>query len=264
MSKPSLYLLDVEGTVAPCSLTSEQLVPYARTHFEGFLRKSIVALENKGGDLVPGDLATDSVFHNLALLQAENHAGSDLKAPRIAPHRVSAGQRSDANPSDAIPNILDYLHWLMDRDSDSIALKNLQGKVWEAGFESGDLKGTLFEDVPRAFARWRPHAPIAIYSSGSAAAQQAFFSHSIYGDFTSFIAAYFDTCIGPKNDSASYTAIAAQMQAAPHQVCFFSDAAIELDAARAAGMDTRLVCRPGNAPTSGSGHSTIQSLDEVP
>ncbi len=264
MSQPSLYLLDVEGTIAPCSLTRELLIPYARKHLETFLRLSIAALEQKGGNLAAGDLAADSLFHDLALLQAENHTESDVNAPRIAPNRVTEGQRSDANPSDAIPNILAYLYWLMDRDSDSIALKNLQGKVWEAGFESGELKGTLFEDVPRAFARWRPQSRIAIYSSGSASAQQAFFSRSIHGDLTSFIAAYFDTRVGPKSDSASYTAIAAQMQAAPHQVCFFSDAAVELDAARAAGMDTRLICRPGNALVSGSGHSTIQSLDEVP
>jgi 2,3-diketo-5-methylthio-1-phosphopentane phosphatase len=264
MSQPSLYLLDVEGTVAPCSLTSEQLIPYARTHFEGFLCQSIAALEKKGGDLVPGDLDSDSVFHDLALLHAENHADSDQKAPHIAPHRVSAGQRSDANPSDAIPNILAYLNWLMDRDSDSIALKSLQGKVWKAGFESGKLKGTLFNDVPHAFARWTSHARIAIYSSGSASAQQVFFSHTIYGDLTSLIAAYFDLRVGSKNQFASYAAIAASMQVAPHSVCFFSDAARELDAARAAGMDTRLICRPGNALVSGGGHSTIQSLDEVP
>jgi enolase-phosphatase E1 len=264
MSQPSLYLLDVEGTVAPCSLTSEQLIPYARTHFEEFLCQSIAVLENKGGDLAPVDLAADSVFHDLALLQAENHADSDLKAPRIVPHRASAGPRFDANPSDAIPSIVSYLNWLMDRDSDSIALKSLQGKVWKAGFESGELKGTLFDDVPRRFARWTPYARIAIYSSGSASAQQVFFSHSIYGDLTSFIAAYFDTRIGPKNQFSSYTAIAKSMQVAPHSVCFFSDAAGELDAARAAGMDTRLIIRPGNAPVSGSGHSTIQSLDEAP
>ncbi len=257
MSQPSLYLLDVEGTVAPCSLTREQLIPYARTHLRDFLRQSISALEQKGGNLTPGDLAAGSLFHDLALLQAENHTETDVDAPRIAPHRATEGQRSDENPSDAIPDILAYLNWLMDRDSESIALKNLQGRLWKAGFESDELKCTLFEDVPRAFARWTSHARVAIYSSGSTSAQQVFFSHSIYGDLTSCIAAYFDSRIGPKNDSASYIAIAASLQVAPQRVRFFSDAADELDAARAAGMDTCLVCRPGNALVSG-----IESSDD--
>ena len=26
--------------------------------------------------------------------------------------------------------------------------QSLQGKIWKAGFESGELKGTLFADVP--------------------------------------------------------------------------------------------------------------------
>jgi methionine salvage enolase-phosphatase E1 len=36
---PRLYLLDVEGTVAPISLIYEQLFPYAREHFEEFLEE---------------------------------------------------------------------------------------------------------------------------------------------------------------------------------------------------------------------------------
>ena len=32
-----VYLLDVEGTVAPIAFVYEQLFPYARKHFEAFL-----------------------------------------------------------------------------------------------------------------------------------------------------------------------------------------------------------------------------------
>jgi enolase-phosphatase E1 len=263
MSRPSLYLLDVEGTLAPCSLTREQLLPYARAHFEFFLRQGIEALENKEGDLESADLAADSLFHDLSLLQAENHAEIDPDAPRILPHRASTSQRTDADPSDAIPHILAYINWLMDRDSNSIALKSLEGKIWEAGFESGDLKGILFEDVPRAFAHWSPQAGIAIYSSGSTAAQQALFSRSIFGDLSGFISAYFDTRVGPKSEAASYVAIAAEMRLKPQQVCFLSDTVRELDAARVSGMETRLVCRPGSVVIDTGGHVAIQSLDDI-
>ena len=264
MSQPRLYLLDVEGTVAPLSLTAEQLFPYARAHFESFLRHGIAALEQKAGDLEPRELAADSLFHDIALLQAENHAETDPSAPHIIPHRAPASERADSNPSAAIPDMLAYIRWLMDRDRKSTALKSLQGKIWKAGFESGEIKGTLFSDVPSAFARWLPHAKIAIYSSGSTAAQQLLFRHSIFGDLTPTIAAYFDTRTGPKQNAASYAAIAAAMELEPRQVCFFSDAPRELDAARAAGLDTRLVCRPGNPPVSAGEHLAIHSLDEAP
>ena len=42
-----------------------------------------------------------------------------------------------------------YLMWLMDRDRKSTALKSLQGKIWKAGFERGELKGTLFRRCAR-------------------------------------------------------------------------------------------------------------------
>ena len=38
-SLPRLYLLDVEGTVAPISFVYEQLFPYARQHFAEFLNE---------------------------------------------------------------------------------------------------------------------------------------------------------------------------------------------------------------------------------
>ena len=264
MSRPSIYLLDVEGTVAPLSLTGEQLFPYARAHFESFLREGIAALERKGGDLEPGELAADSLFHDIALLQAENHGETDPSAPHISPHRGGSSERVDSNPSDAIPDMLAYVYWLMDRDRKSTALKSLQGKIWKTAFESGEIKGTLFDDVPRAFARWSPDSRIAIYSSGSTVAQQLLFRHSIFGDLTGSIAAYFDTRTGAKRDPASYAAISAAMVEKPSRICFFSDAPGELEAARAAGFDTRHVRRPGNPPVSASDHVVIYSLDEVP
>lgn len=264
MARPRLYLLDVEGTLAPCSLTSEQLYPYARAHFESFIRQGIEALQQKGGYLEPSDLAAGSLFQDLALLQAENHAETDPKVPRILPHRSPAFQRTDIEPSDAIPDILAYIAWLMDRENNSVALRSLQGKIWKAGFESGELKGTLFDDVPRAFARWSAEGRVAIYSSGSASAQQVFFRHSIFGNLTGSIAAYFDTRIGAKNQASSYASIAAELQVDPREACFFSDSPRELDAAQTAGMDTRLVCRPGNAAVSACAHIAIESLDDAP
>ena len=152
----------------------------------------------------------------------------------------------------------------MDRDSKSTALKALQGRIWEDGYKSGELTGTVFDDVPRAFARWQAAGtPIAIFSSGSVLAQQWLFRRSSAGDLTPFIARYFDTDVGLKRDPASYARIAAAVSLPPSSVTFVSDIVAELDAARAAGMQTIMSLRPGNHPQPPHDHRVVRSFDEI-
>jgi enolase-phosphatase E1 len=232
--RPKLYLLDVEGTVAPLTLTNEVLFPYARRRFSAFLR------EHFGENAVQRDLAA---------LATERKLETDPDAPRC----FGDGQES-----------LAYLFWLMDRDRKSTALKSLQGKIWKEGFESSELKGTLFDDVPPALARWAAQGKVAIYSSGSVEAQRLFFRHSSAGDLTPLIAGYFDTRTGVKTEPASYSTIAEGVKVEPGECLFFSDALKELDAARGAGLDTRLVVRPGNPPVEEAhGHSVIDSFESL-
>ncbi|MGD0736551.1 MAG: acireductone synthase [Terracidiphilus sp.] len=227
-----VYLLDVEGTVAPISLVYEQLFPYARARFAEFIKQN-------------GDDA--GVKADLALLGEENLADAD--APKV-----------DRNAD----GVVAYLHWLMDRDRKSTALKSLQGRIWKTGFETGALKGTLFDDVPGALERWAKNGQIAIYSSGSVGAQRLLFRYSSFGDLTGLIAAYFDTRTGVKTESGSYAAIAAAMGVEPERVMFFSDVVRELDPAREAGLETRLVMRAGNAPVEDAhGHAVIDSFDGI-
>jgi enolase-phosphatase E1 len=265
---PKIYLLDVEGTVAPLTLTTEVLFPYARAHFEEFLRQTIVELEQKGGAIEPRDFGEGTVFWDLAMLRLENRAEKDPAAPQILPDSVAElgldSETVSMSPTVATPRILAYIYWLMDRDRKSTALKSLQGKIWKAGFGSGELKGTLFDDVPGAFERWSKDARVAIYSSGSTEAQQLLFRYSIYGDLTPLISGYFDTRTGVKSASASYAAIAAQLSAAPDEMLFFSDVVRELDAAREAGCRTALVMREGNAPIADPhGHRVVESFIEL-
>jgi enolase-phosphatase E1 len=233
-TEPRVYLLDIEGTVAPVSLVSEQLFPYARAHVAGFLKEN---------------LSLPEVQSDLKLLAEENRAEPSEDSPTFG---IEIRNELHARA---------YLLWLMERDRKSTALKSLQGKIWKAGFESGALRGTLFADVPEAFARWAKNGKVAIYSSGSVEAQQLLFRHSTYGDLTSLISGYFDTRTGAKWESASYAAVAAELEVMPHEVLFFSDVVRELDAAREAGCSTRLVVREGNAPVEDAhGHEVISSL----
>lgn len=235
MSAVKFYLLDIEGTVAPVSFVTDVLFPYARRHFARFLH---MGAKDAG------------IREDLRLLAEENRAE---KAEDCPTRGVEIGDELHA---------FYYVSWLMDNDRKSTALKSLQGKIWKAGYERGELKSVLFEDVPGALERWSREARVAIYSSGSAEAQGLFFAHSNFGDLTAFLSGYFDTRTGPKQASASYTAIAAAMGVAPADVLFFSDVVGELDAARAAGCGTRLVVRPGNATVSDvNGHAVVQSFE---
>ena len=233
-ARPRVFLLDVEGTVAPISLVSEQLFPYARAHLAEYLKQN---------------LSSPEVQNDLKLLAEENRAEQSEDSPTFG---IEIRNELHARA---------YLLWLMEHDRKSTALKSLQGKIWKDGFESGELKGTLFADVPEAFARWAADGRVAIYSSGSVEAQRLLFRHSTFGDLTPLISSYFDTRTGAKLDRASYAAIATELGVEPAEVLFFSDVVRELDAAREAGCATRLVVREGNPLVEDAhGHEAISSL----
>ena len=95
-------------------------------------------------------------------------------------------------------------------------------------------------------------------------AQQLLFRHSSAGDLTKFLSWYFDTTTGAKADADSYRRIAAAMAIPPSAIVFISDVTRELDAAREAGMQTRLAVRPGNTPPpDGHGFEGIKTFDEL-
>ena len=246
-ASPRVYLLDVEGTVAPIAFVHEQLFPYARAHFCAFLDENI------------GD---DAVISDLMLLKKERLDEQDPNAPSLSPPEFRRDRKSlSMSPLAGIRPILDYVFWLMDRDRKSTALKSLQGRIWKKGFESGALEGMLFADVPRALERWSAKARVAIYSSGSMEAQRLLFRYSIFGDLTGLISAYFDTHVGLKQASASYAAIARDLKVEPGEVLFLSDVVAELNRAREAGCQTRLVVRDGNRPVEeGHGHRVVESF----
>jgi enolase-phosphatase E1 len=153
----------------------------------------------------------------------------------------------------------------MDRDSKDPALKDLQGRIWEEGYRSGQLTGEVFDDVAPALARWRQQGTdVGVFSSGSVLAQKLLFGRSNAGDLTPFLRWHFDTTMGAKNQADSYRRIAAAIELPPPAITFVSDIVRELDAARGAGLRTRLSLRPGNPPQpDGHGHPSINSFDEL-
>ena len=152
----------------------------------------------------------------------------------------------------------------MDRDRKSTGLKSLQGKIWEEGYRSGDLKGEVYPDVLPALERWRMQGiEIAIFSSGSVQAQRSLFRNSVAGDLTRFIRAYFDTTTGPKAERESYSRIAAALERTVSEVLFVSDVVAELDAAHAAGMRTALCVRGQGSALATGAHPIIHAFDQL-
>ncbi len=239
MDLSRVALLDIEGTVMPISFVYEVLFPYARERLEPFLRAHWDDQETRA---------------ELLQLREENVGDVAHDAPLY-----------DAAAGTALEQSVAYLGWLIDRDRKSTPLKSLQGRIWQAGFAAGELKSQVFPDVPAAFANWRKQGrKIGIYSSASVLAQQQMFEHVAgAGDLSGFISYWFDTRVGAKRDSDSYTRIAAELKERPGDLLFISDVTAELDAARQAGFNTRLALRPGNAEQRPSSHETIKSFDEV-
>jgi enolase-phosphatase E1 len=230
-------LLDVEGTTTPVSFVYETLFPYARTRLEEFVTRHA---------------PEDPVRADLALLR-EDHA-ADRRAG-LAPPAWEDGE----DPASAAR----YALWLMDADRKATGLKALQGHIWEHGYARGDLRGAVYEDVPRAFRRWRAQGKeIAIFSSGSVLAQRLLFAHSSHGDLTPYLRAYFDTSTGAKRDPESYRHIAAALGPRGSEVLFVSDVGAELDAARDAGMATAL-CMRAQPPPAPSTHAVVTSFDAL-
>jgi enolase-phosphatase E1 len=195
--------------------------------------------------------AEPAVRADIAMLHAEHAA--ELAGPQTPPR-----WRDDTQ------SLVAYVHWLMDRDRKSTGLKSLQGKIWEAGYRTGDVRGQVYADVAPALARWHGQGrDVAIFSSGSVQAQQSLFANSTAGDLGPFIRAYFDTTTGPKTAATSYERIAAALQRPPAHVLFLSDVAAELDAARQAGLHTRLCLRPPAPVPPITAHPVIRTFDEV-
>jgi enolase-phosphatase E1 len=231
-------LLDIEGTTSSVSYVYEVLFAFAREHLDVFLREQWDA---------PGTLQ--------ALNQLARDAGSTS----------FADWTSGDSPADSSQRVRNEVLRLMADDVKSTGLKQLQGLIWRAGFDSGQLRSHVFPDVPAALGTWVDRGlDVRIYSSGSVVAQRLFFAHTELGDLSQLLRGYYDTTTGAKREPSSYHRIAEDTGLPPAGIIFLSDVVPELDAAREAGFETRLVVRPGNAPVPpGHRHAAIRSFAEL-
>lgn len=105
-------LLDIEGTTTPLAFVHDRLFPYTRSHVKEFLEQH---------------RASADVGADLAGLRQENWA--DMRAA-LSPPAIN-----DDSYQSQLESTIAYIEWLTDRDRKSTALKSLQGKIWEEGYE---------------------------------------------------------------------------------------------------------------------------------
>ena len=234
-------LLDIEGTTTPISFVYRTLFPFAAAQVEEFLEQHC------------DDWEVRELVEQLRR-QHEADAKDNADLPRW--NGATAAQRRQSAAA--------YVRYLIKRDSKTTPLKALQGKIWEAGYRQGELRGEVYPDVASAFARWRAQGRrIAIYSSGSVLAQKLLFAYSTAGDLTKFVDGFFDTTTGSKREVESYRQIAAALSLSPAEILFVSDVAAELNAARGAGMQTALSLRPEVERPKVLAHPSIKTFDEI-
>lgn len=215
---------DIEGTTSSIDFVHQTLFPYARAHLRAFLQAQA------------GDPAVQRELAEVATLE-----GRPLSVDEAA-------------------TVLE--RWIAE-DRKLTPLKSLQGMIWRRGYEAGELKGHVYPDTPDALRRWHADGRrLYVYSSGSEEAQRLIFGHTAYGDLTPLFSGYFDTRIGGKREAASYRHILQQLGLAGEEVLFLSDIGEELDAARAAGMQTCQLLRDDKTRPA-AGHAQVTRLTDV-
>jgi enolase-phosphatase E1 len=224
--RAAVALLDIEGTAGSIAFVRDVLFPYADARMDEF-----VALHGSEPDV---------------------RAALDLAAREAGVGALD------------IRGILDALHaWSAD-DVKTTPLKTIQGMIWRDGFESGAIVGHLYPDAVEAMRGYRGNGVLlAIYSSGSVAAQRLLFGHSVAGNLLGLFAGFYDTATGAKVEAGSYARIAKALGFAPSAVAFFSDNARELDASRDAGMQTVQLVRPEDGTKPDPSHRVVATFADV-
>lgn len=207
---------DIEGTTSSLSFVKDVLFPYSRARLSTFIQQ-------RG--------------HDPAVRSQLDEVCSTL------------GRHLDDEQL-----VAQLTQWI-DEDRKVTPLKALQGMIWEEGFRRGDFTGHVYDDAVSRLREWGQRGiRLYVFSSGSVQAQRLLFGYSDHGDLMPLFSGYFDTTVGAKREAAAYHKIAEAIGLAPQKVLFLSDIREELDAARAAGMQTIWLVRDGQCAPAAAHH----------
>ncbi len=232
-------LLDIEGTTSSIRFVHDVMFPFVRQRLESFL---------------------STQFHSPSVQSACEQIARD------AGHASLQAWRESEHHDDGRELIQSEVVRLMDIDAKATGLKALQGIIWQAGFDSGELRAHVYPEVVPAIQRWRAAGKdVRMYSSGSVAAQKLFFGQvENWGNCLDLFSGHYDTTIGSKKHSPSYSAIAQDWRLEPAEILFISDVSAELTAAAEAGFQIAASIRPENDPIAGGfAECAITSFDQI-
>ncbi|KAF9994992.1 Enolase-phosphatase E1 [Entomortierella chlamydospora] len=224
---------DIEGTTTPIVFVKEILFPFVTSKLSEFLKKNWSSKEMKK-----------------AVEELRVQAAKDV-ADGLPDATLIATESADISTEKVHEDVIASITWQMKADRKIAALKTFQGYMWKEGYTNGDLKGEIYEDVIPALDQWKNEGKkLYIYSSGSIEAQKLLFGFSEKGDLLHYFSGHYDTTIGQKIESESYTKIASDIGLSPNRILFLSDNIHEIVAAKKAGFQAVVTDRPGNATLS--------------
>jgi enolase-phosphatase E1 len=210
VDKQIKYILtDIEGTTSSVSFVYEVLFPYFKEHIQDLPK--------------------------LSLINEVKQAFAEV---------IDIVEQEEQKHLTTTEEVLHYLRLWSEQDRKITPLKTLQGLIWKSAYESGDIKGHVYDDVPTALNQWRANGlKLGVFSSGSIAAQKLLFRFSDFGDLTAHFSNHFDTTTGSKQEASTYTSIANFLGLEPQEILFLSDVVAELQAAQQAGLQTTQLLR---------------------
>lgn len=225
-------ILDIEGTITPITFVKETLFPYVTSGLRAFLDRTWESPELKS---------------QIELLREQAQKDVDAKIDQA----IVIPSENEASAEQVKEAVIETINWQMKADRKIGALKSFQGYMWKEGYESGVLRGVVYDDVLPALNQWKAAGKtIYIYSSGSVPAQKLLVGYSTKGDLMPYFSGYFDTAVGLKTETASYKNIAKQINKEndTQSILFVTDNIKEIFAATEAGYQVVISDRPGNAP----------------
>lgn len=233
-----VILLDIMRTTTPETFFQTTLSEYVRENLMEFLER----------------------FHSIPEIKSTL---ADLK--KMHSDEIRAGEKPPAWDAEDLESdlrcIVDYCSWLIDLKSDAPPLMYLEDFVWEEGYRSGKLHGEVYPEMPEVMAKWKSMGlDICTFSSGSVFSQQLIFGSTKYGDLMPLIKGYFDTSIGSKTASRSYSLIAEILKVKPDEILYFSASVSELIAAAKAGVNVVLMERDRPLSSHGEKFETIEDF----
>jgi enolase-phosphatase E1 len=233
IKRPQAIVMDVEETTTSWDYFRTTLRPYIVSHTERYLKS------NYYRPVVQDIIA---------------------KIRKLPSNGIPADKGNDMDVViEAVDNVVQTQ--LYSTGNKSRAVYSLCHLVWTFGFESGDLKGHVFNDVPAALRNWKRNSvKIFMISVMSLEMQELTFTRSQYGNLDQFVSGYFTTeDYGQTNTKECFEKICKKIKVSSTDVVYVTKRWKDADAAMKAGIKPILIDRT----TKVQDRDKIKSLKEV-